>query len=118
VVFWCHAHCPRNKVAAGLIADGVPADCVPRVRAPKEPAASVPRDSVRRADLEPLLDLTGAALLLRLASLAWDVSPAEAAERLKMPERTYRRAITARPNLAGNRRSEVVAKSGRKAPPK
>lgn len=61
---------------------------------------------VPRSELEKLLGLNGAALRLRVACLAWDCSPEVAAQRLKMPERTYRRARTARPDLAKDRRSE------------
>jgi hypothetical protein len=54
-------------------------------------------DTVARSDLEQLLGLSGAALRLRIACLAWDCSPREAAAKLGMPERTYRLAVTSLP---------------------
>jgi hypothetical protein len=87
--------------------------------------------NVPRSELEKLIGLSGAALRLRVACLAWDLPPKAAAKKLGMPGRTYRRAVTAVaksgrepqvdtaarngqairqqawPDLAGNRRSET-----------
>jgi hypothetical protein len=51
-------------------------------------------DKVNRSELAALLGLSGAALQLRVACLAWDCSPETAAAKLGMPGRTYRRAVT------------------------
>lgn len=61
--------------------------------------------TVARSELEKLLGLSGAALRLRVACLAWDCAPDVAAQKLGLPSRTARRAKAARPDLAGNRRS-------------
>lgn len=63
------------------------------------------RRTVPRAELEKLLGLSDCALRLRVACLAWNVPPKEAAARLGMSRRTYYRAISAVPDVARNRRS-------------
>ncbi|MGO9079032.1 MAG: hypothetical protein ACLQDY_08300 [Streptosporangiaceae bacterium] len=72
-------------------------------------------NTVARAELEKLLGLSGAALTLRVACLAWDCSPEEAAARLKMAGRTYRRAVVQQPERGHfwpGTNSEHLARSG------
>src|SRR6266704_95406 len=123
VRWWAFCSCPDDAIRQ-VLADRLP-DCVPA-------AGRRNPHTVARSELEKLIGLPGAALVLRVACLAWDLPPLVAAERLGMPERTYRRAVTAaksgrepqvsisgsaakngrdtepgrRPNLAGNRRSQ------------
>ena len=87
IVWNNHCRCSRDKVGAAL-ADL--AACFPG-----QPASRVRRkDVVPRAELDKLIGLPGAALELRVACLAWDCPPAEAAAKLGMPPRTLRWALS------------------------
>ena len=99
--YYCHA-C-QDKTAAwqaqirAEIAVILP-DCIAPARKPK--AVTFTPD-----DLAGLLDLSDAALRLRVACIAWQMTPKQAAHKLGMSRRTYYRAVTAVPDMARNRRS-------------
>ncbi len=99
ILWCCHRQpvCPRADLRDAL------ARLLPGCLA-SLPKTRPRRDAVPRAELEKLIGMSGAALELRVACLAWNCTPQAAAEKLGMPARTYRRAVTAWPNLARNPR--------------
>lgn len=95
-------HCNRKPPCSQIVLTTALAAILPACIGTGRPRQR--HDVVARSELEQLIGLSGAALQLRIACLAWDCTPQAAAAKLGMPERTYRRAVTTRPNLARNRK--------------
>ena len=103
VKWWSFCASHDEDAMRPILAERLP-DCVG--------AGKRPPDVVPRNELEQLLGLTGAALQLRLACLAWDVPPKVAAEKLGMPGRTYRRAVTMLAKSGRESQVSIAAKNG------
>ncbi len=99
--YYCHACQDRSAIwqakVRALISATLP-DCIAPGRKPKA-------ETFTRDDFEQLLGLSDAAMRLRAACIAWQMTPKQAAAKLGMSRSSYYRVVTEIPDLGRNRRS-------------
>jgi hypothetical protein len=122
-VQWSHGTCPlcsrADKLSASIKGKSIEYCCHVCKASPKAlrdavalllpghvgPTRPPKAATFTRGDFEDLLGLSDAAIRLRVACIAWQMTPKQAADKLGMSRRTYYRAVTAVPDMARSRRS-------------